>query len=334
MLYTNNLNLKKPEQTEYYNVDDFNYNADILDEKFGNISNDVDSIKENYVVKTDIIPIANGGTGATTASDACANIGALPISGGSMSGIITSNTLTFANKKNDSEYFEVIGATDATNGAFLQLYGKDNTARPNSEFRLGNIYCDLKGDSTGDLKWSGKNLYVDGYLIYNGDINNNQRGLELPARNVNMHGGSIILNGYTGLCSVQIDNFNNAIRFVGRTPSDHWATGSLGDIWTFVLNKFGKGQSIVGEGFIAKGNNYIKYASGLIIQWGGGYDLNSGSAINFSIPFSDTNYAFTTSSHDSNGYMHPINILTMSNTGVTISSQAYPAGCRWIAIGY
>lgn len=98
MLYTDNLNLKKPEQTEFYNVDDFNENADILDEKFGNISNDVDSIKENYVVKTDVIPIANGGTGATTASDACANIGAVPLSGATMTGDLLSPNRTFLAK--------------------------------------------------------------------------------------------------------------------------------------------------------------------------------------------------------------------------------------------
>lgn len=33
--YTKNLNLKKPLQTEFYNVDDFNENADIIDEKMG-----------------------------------------------------------------------------------------------------------------------------------------------------------------------------------------------------------------------------------------------------------------------------------------------------------
>lgn len=33
--FTKNLNLKKPLQTEFYNVDDFNENADIIDEKIG-----------------------------------------------------------------------------------------------------------------------------------------------------------------------------------------------------------------------------------------------------------------------------------------------------------
>ena len=48
-----------------------------------------------YVPETDlnnatgVIPIANGGTGATTAADACTNLGALPLSGGTLTGTLT-----------------------------------------------------------------------------------------------------------------------------------------------------------------------------------------------------------------------------------------------------
>jgi len=37
MEYTNNLGLKKPEETDFYNIGDFNYNADKIDEKLGNL---------------------------------------------------------------------------------------------------------------------------------------------------------------------------------------------------------------------------------------------------------------------------------------------------------
>lgn len=63
MKYTNNLNLKKPEQTEFYNVDDFNENADKLDNAINELN-------------TRVTPIKKGGTGATTAGDACVNLGA------------------------------------------------------------------------------------------------------------------------------------------------------------------------------------------------------------------------------------------------------------------
>jgi len=37
MKYTNNLGLKKPESTDFYNLEDFNYNADKIDEELGNL---------------------------------------------------------------------------------------------------------------------------------------------------------------------------------------------------------------------------------------------------------------------------------------------------------
>ena len=36
MTRTQNLNLKKPSQSDFYNIDDMNYNSDILDEVAGN----------------------------------------------------------------------------------------------------------------------------------------------------------------------------------------------------------------------------------------------------------------------------------------------------------
>jgi microcystin-dependent protein len=62
MKYTDNLKLKKPEQTEFYNVDDFNENADKLDNAINGLN-------------TRVTPIEKGGTGATTAADACKNLG-------------------------------------------------------------------------------------------------------------------------------------------------------------------------------------------------------------------------------------------------------------------
>ena len=38
MKYTTNLNLKKPDQEDFYNVDDFNYNADIIDTELANFT--------------------------------------------------------------------------------------------------------------------------------------------------------------------------------------------------------------------------------------------------------------------------------------------------------
>lgn len=47
MRLTTNLGLKKPEGTDVVNIDDFNYNADILDAKVKEISNKLSSISTN-----------------------------------------------------------------------------------------------------------------------------------------------------------------------------------------------------------------------------------------------------------------------------------------------
>ena len=59
--YTQNYNLKKPAQTDFYNIDDFNDNADIIDEA---LSDKLNSDFSN--VSGGAVPISNGGTGATS----------------------------------------------------------------------------------------------------------------------------------------------------------------------------------------------------------------------------------------------------------------------------
>ena len=45
--YTNNLNLKKPDQVDFYDVDDFNFNADELDKKIAEILNAIIIASQN-----------------------------------------------------------------------------------------------------------------------------------------------------------------------------------------------------------------------------------------------------------------------------------------------
>ena len=75
--YTENLNLKKPARTDYFSVADFNGNADIIDSAVGSIDTALDSkLNTDFSnVSGGAIPIANGGTGATTASGALTNLG-------------------------------------------------------------------------------------------------------------------------------------------------------------------------------------------------------------------------------------------------------------------
>lgn len=68
--YTPNYNLKKPAQDDFFDVDDFNGNSDIIDTALNNkLNTDFSNISGGAIA------IANGGTGATTASGALTNLG-------------------------------------------------------------------------------------------------------------------------------------------------------------------------------------------------------------------------------------------------------------------
>ena len=98
MNYTENLHLKKPEQTDVYDVGDFNDNCDTLDayitdelvapkaKKFETKRNLLTELSSNDSAQFDgsadasigvhgILPISHGGTGTNSASDARANLG-------------------------------------------------------------------------------------------------------------------------------------------------------------------------------------------------------------------------------------------------------------------
>ena len=68
MRLTTNLGLKKPEGTDVVNIDDFNYNADILDAKVKEISNKLSSISTN--AKNTSFDNSSNGMAATNVQDA------------------------------------------------------------------------------------------------------------------------------------------------------------------------------------------------------------------------------------------------------------------------
>ena len=58
MKLTTNYGLKKPEGSDVVNIDDFNYNADILDSKIKEVSNSVESLE----LVASNVKMANGST--------------------------------------------------------------------------------------------------------------------------------------------------------------------------------------------------------------------------------------------------------------------------------
>lgn len=93
--YTENYNLKKPDDTNFYNIQDFNGNADIIDAALN------DKLEKDFSnISSGAIPITNGGTGATTAANALSNLG----------------VTTALNDKADKDLSNVTGTLPITNG--------------------------------------------------------------------------------------------------------------------------------------------------------------------------------------------------------------------------
>ncbi len=112
--------------------------------------------------------IKQGGTGATTASEALANLGALPLTGGTIAGAIFSDcgsNATIAHKTNNG-IVRIFGGSSASTGANLDLYGEEHTdtnggfilrARNTSGFKV------LQGKVDGTLTWDGKSIVGNVY---------------------------------------------------------------------------------------------------------------------------------------------------------------------------
>lgn len=113
MKYTPNYGLKKPEQDDFYNVDDFNENADIIDEKLKEIE---DGIKNIEVPVTSV----NGKTGdvVLTAEDV----------GGAATISDISSAISSHNSNNNAHSAQFANKLDKSGGTMTgKLYAQPNT---------------------------------------------------------------------------------------------------------------------------------------------------------------------------------------------------------------
>jgi hypothetical protein len=86
--YTQNINLKKPDPSDFYNIEDFNENSDKID-TFAKTTSDHIANKQNphnvtldqvLIAGGSVVPVTAGGTGANNAASARTNLGVPPTS--------------------------------------------------------------------------------------------------------------------------------------------------------------------------------------------------------------------------------------------------------------
>ena len=132
--YTENLNLKKPARTDYFSVADFNGNSDIIDSAVGSIDTALDGkLNTDFSnVSGGAISIANGGTGATTASGALTNLGvdtALSNKADKdLSNVTGMIPITAGGTGNASGYIRTGQKSGTTIGSYATCEGDDTTA--------------------------------------------------------------------------------------------------------------------------------------------------------------------------------------------------------------
>ena len=99
--------------------------------------------------------------------------GKLSTSGGTISGVITSTDGDIANRNVTTSGTYYYGGTNFDDGAFLGLYGKDQSNYA-GQFRLkadnGESFAYLEGNPNGSLRWNGENVLTDSSNISFSDI--------------------------------------------------------------------------------------------------------------------------------------------------------------------
>lgn len=149
--YTENYNLKKPDRTDFYSVQDFNDNADIIDTALDDKLN-----KDFSNVSSGAIPISNGGTGATTAADALSNLGVTAALDNKLNkdfsnasgGVIP---ITSGGTGNSAGYIRTGQKENTSVGSYATCEGYDTTA--------SNTYSHAEGILTTA---SGSNSHAEG----------------------------------------------------------------------------------------------------------------------------------------------------------------------------
>lgn len=233
----------------------------------------------------------------------------LPLSGGTMTGIITRSGY-LARSGNESNILAMISGTDVTHGAGIWLAGNSYTTGsvPAGAFRLQcynpttQVYTSLTGTNTGSLTWNGgevitsKGGTMTGNLVFNGVANtglrcaNNSSRLSMVSSNI-FDSACIHLWG-----STNTGNYPGCVEIIPRIESQY-------TVWRFTPDgKFQKGTNTIHyiTTTYSSGTTWYRVYSDGWKEMGGKCTPNNYDGMTVTLPkaFSNTSYEVLASSCD------------------------------------
>ena len=312
--YTENLNLKKPARTDYFSVADFNNNADIIDTAVGDIDTALDGkLNTDFSnVSGGAISIANGGTGATTASGALTNLG----------------VDTALSNKADKDLSNVTGTLPVSNGGTgattasgaLTNLGIDTALSNKADKDLSNVTGTLpvSNGGTGATTASGAltNLGIDTALSNKADKD---------------------LSNVTGMIPITAGGTGNASGYIRTGQKSNTTIGDKATCEGNNTTASGNYSHAEGANTTASGN--YSHAEGNSTTASGNYSHAEGSSTTASKTYSHSEGAGTTAKGN---YSHAAGYYTISNFYQTVvgrynvekgSTSSYTSDSGYFIVG-
>jgi len=321
----------------------------------------------SVVLTLNTVPVAKGGTGAITATDARDNLGlgsiatqnanSIAITGGTAT--LSSATLSTADINGGTIDNTTVGATTPSSGSFTTLAASSGYTGSVTGNVTGNVTGSVTGNVTGNITSTGtssfNNLTASGTIT--GDVTGNVTGNSTTATRLqtartiagqSFDGTANISIGPTNLTGVTATatEINKLDGFTGDATDLNYAK-SLYDTGV-TATEFDKLDGVNGT-IWHNGNDalsyvnsnstsgYVKLPNGLYIQWGY-YSNSSWGYQTISFPIAFPSYCFSCVGQIATAWNNPANPPYYAVTNLSRSSfQNYTSGdiptYRYIAIG-
>ena len=131
--YTTNYNLKKPDQNEFYNIDDFNGNADIIDEALKNLSDGIGQAIDTNIKQVKVVSVPASGWSASAPYMQTLVVNGMTAGDSPVISPHIDATATAAQEKTIKKCFSCLSAAETQTGAIqLTCIGK----KPEADFSI------------------------------------------------------------------------------------------------------------------------------------------------------------------------------------------------------